>query len=139
MTTNTDKKNDPTSAAKPVDAEVAAKPSRRRFPAAYKLRVLEELDQAEHGEIGAILRREGLYSSQISDWRAARLAGTLGALSKKRGRKKNENAVADKQIAQLERELARTKEELRKAHLIMEVQGKVAGLLGLNFDGGKNS
>ncbi len=122
-----------------VDVEVAAKPKRRTFTAAYKLRVLDEVDAAGPGEQGAILRREGLYSSHISEWRAARRRGALGALQKKRGRKADPNRAAHKRIAQLERELARSQEALRKAHLILEVQGKVAGLLGLNFDHEKNS
>jgi hypothetical protein len=123
----------------PVDADVPAKPQRRTFTAKYKLGILAELDAAGRGEQGAILRREGVYSSHIASWRAARQQGMLGALSKKRGRKKDPDAAAQRQIAQLKRELEHTKEELRKAHLIMEVQGKVAGLLGLNFDSGKNS
>jgi len=122
-----------------VDAEVPAKPQRRTFTAKYKLRILAELDAAGRGEQGAILRREGIYSSHIASWRAARKQGMLGAFTKKRGRKKDPDAAAQRQIARLERELEHTKEELRKAHLIMEVQGKVAGLLGLNFDSGKNS
>lgn len=122
-----------------VDVEVAAKPRRRRFTAEYKLRILDELDAAEPGQRGAILRREGLYSSSISEWRAARRRGALGGLQKKRGRKADPNRAARKRITQLERELARTQEELRKARLILDVQGKVAGLLGLNFDNEKNS
>lgn len=123
----------------PIDIEVPEKPKRRRFSAAYKLRILEEVDAAASGDQGAILRREGLYTSHISDWRTARRAGALGALEKKRGRKRDPNRVAEKRIAQLERELARTQEELRKARLILDVQGKVAGLLGLNFDHDKSS
>ena len=122
-----------------VDIEVPEKPKRRRFTAAYKLRVLEEVDAASPGEQGAILRREGLYTSHIADWRTARREGALDGLEKKRGRKPDPNRAAEKRIAQLERELAKTREELRKAHLILDVQGKVAGLLGLNFDHGKNS
>jgi len=122
-----------------VDIEVPEKPKRRRFTAAYKLRVLEEVDAASPGEQGAILRREGLYTSHIADWRTARRQGALGGLEKKRGRKPDPNRAAEKRIAQLERELAKTREELRKAHLILDVQGKVAGLLGLNFDHGKSS
>jgi transposase len=122
-----------------VDVEVPAKPTRRRFTAAYKLRILDEVDAAGPGEQGAILRREGLYTSHISDWRAAGRKGALGALEKRRGRKADPNRSAEKRIAQLERELARSQEALRKAHLILDVQGKVAGLLGLNFDHEKNS
>lgn len=122
-----------------IDVEVPAKPKRRRFKAEYKLRILNEVEAAERGEVGAILRREGLYSSQISEWRAAQRRAALGGLEKKRGRKVDPNRAAQKKITQLEHELARTQEALRKAHLILEMQGKVAGLLGLNFDHGKNS
>ncbi len=121
------------------DPEVPAKASRRRFSAEYKLRVLEELDRAEPGEQGAILRREGLYTSHISDWRKARREGALSTLSRKRGRKPKPVDARDKRISKLERELARTQEELRKAHLILEVQGKVAGLLGIDLSSGKDS
>ncbi len=121
------------------DPEVAAKPRRRRFTAEYKLRILEELDQAAPGEQGPILRREGLYSSHVSEWRKARREGALGSLGRKRGRKPKPVDPATKQIARLERELARAKEDLRKAHLILEVQGKVAGLLGIDLNHGKNS
>jgi transposase len=126
-------------AAPQIDPEVAAKPTRRRFTAEYKLRILDEVDAAPPGEQGAILRREGLYSSHISDWRAARRKGALRALGRKRGRKPNPNRGAEQRIADLERELARSQEELRKARLIVEVQGKVAGLLGLNFGSENNS
>ena len=121
------------------DPEVAAKPRRRTFTAEYKLRVLEEIDRADPGGQGAILRREGLYSSHLADWRKARRQGALGSLVRKRGRKAKPADGRDKQISKLERELAKTQEELRKAHLILEVQGKVAGLLGIDLQGGKDS
>ncbi len=121
------------------DPEVPAKPRRRRFSAEYKLRVLEEIDRAGPGEQGAILRREGLYSSHLTEWRRARRRGALGSLAVKRGRKPKPVDAQSKQIAKLERELARTREDLRKAHLILEVQGKVAGLLGIDLQGGKDS
>ena len=121
------------------DPEVPAKASRRRFSAEYKLRVLEELDRAEPGGQGAILRREGLYTSHITEWRRARRAGALSTLSTKRGRKPKPVDHRDKQIGKLERENARLQEELRKAHLILEVQGKVAGLLGIDLQSGKDS
>jgi len=121
------------------DPEVVAKPRRRRFTAKYKLKILEELDDVGPGEQGAVLRREGLYSSHVSEWRRARREGALAALSRKRGRKTKAVDRSAKRIAQLERELARTQEELRKALLILEVQGKVAGLLGMNLENGKAS
>jgi transposase-like protein len=119
-----------------VDPEVVDKPSRRRFSPAYKLRILEEVDGCtEPGEVGRILRREGLYSSSLATWRKAARDGTLKALSKKRGRKAQRNPLEEK-VRKLERRNARLEEELRKAHLIMDVQGKVAGLLGFSLEDG---
>ncbi len=121
------------------DPEVPAKATRRRFTAEYKLRILEEIDRVGPGGQGAILRREGLYSSHLSEWRRARRKGALGSLAQKRGRKPQQDAASAKRIAKLERELAKTREELRKAHLILEVQGKVAGLLGIDLQSEKDS
>ena len=127
------------SAAAPADPEVVAKPSRRRFSPAYKLRILEEVDRCtELGEVGRILRREGLYSSSLATWRRAARNGSLKALSKKRGRKPERNPLAEK-VRKLERQNARLENELRKAHLIIDVQGKVAGLLGISLEDGTNS
>ena len=115
------------SAAAPADPEVVDRPLRRRFSPSYKLRIVEEADRCtEPGEVGQLLRREGLYSSHLTTWRKAAHSGSLKALSKKRGRKP-------------ERRNARLENELRKAHLIIDVQGKVAGLLGISLDDGTNS
>ncbi len=123
----------------PPDPEVVDKPSRRRFSAAYKVRILEEADRCtDPGEVGRLLRREGLYSSSLTAWRKAARDGTLKALSKKRGRKAQRNPLAEK-VRRLERQNARLENELRKAHLILDVQGKVAGLLGISFEDEKNS
>ena len=120
----------------PPDPEVIDKPSRRRFSAAYKVRILEETDRCtEPGEVGRLLRREGLYSSSLTAWRKAARNGTLKALSKKRGRKAKRNPLEEK-VRKLERRNARLENELRKAHLIMDVQGKVAGLLGFSLEDG---
>jgi len=134
---------EPSRAARPTsgppDPEVPAKPRRRRFTAEYKLRILEEADQAGPGEVGAILRREGLYSSHLTAWRKARRSGALESLNRKRGRKAKPVNPLDKKVARLERELARTQEQLRQAEVIIEVQGKVAGLLGFSLEDGKSS
>jgi transposase len=120
----------------PPDPEVIDKPRRRRFSAAYKVRILEEVDRCtEPGEVGRLLRREGLYSSSLTAWRKAARKGTLKALSKKRGRKAQRNPLEEK-VRKLERRNARLEEELRKAQLIMDVQGKVAGLLGFSLEDG---
>ncbi len=121
-----------------VDPEVPAKPTRRTFTAAYKLRILKETDQAPDGEVGLILRREGLYSSILSDWRRARESGALSALSKKRGRKPKERNPLDRKVRELEREVAQLREELRKAEVVIDVQGKLAGLLGLTPKDGRS-
>ena len=125
----------------PPDPEVVAKPRRRQFTAEYKLRILEETDRcSKPGEIGRILRREGLYSSHLTAWRKARHDGTiLGLAPQKRGRKPARRNPLEKRVHQLEGEVARLEKELATARTILEVQGKVAGLLGLSFGDGKNS
>ena len=116
------------SAAAPADPEVVDRPLRRRFSPSYKLRIVEEADRCtEPGEVGQVLRREGLYSSHLTTWRKAAHSGSLKALSKKRGRKPERNPL-DEKVRKLERRNARLENELRKAHLIIDVQGKVAGL-----------
>ena len=113
-----------------VDTEVKAKAERRQFSAEYKRRILEEADACtEHGQIGALLRREGLYSSNLINWRKQRAEGSLKALSpKKRGPKPdplaNENAALRRRIERLEA-------ELKRAETIIEVQKKLSDLLGL--------
>jgi len=121
------------------DPEVLTKPERRSFTAEYKLGILEEIDRAWPGAVGEILRREGLYSSHLTSWRKARRTGALRRLGRKRGRKAKPADPLTKQVDRLERELARTREQLRKAELIIEVQGKVAGLLGFSLEDGRSS
>lgn len=112
-------------------SEVPEKAERRRFTPEYKLRILEEADACrEPGETGALLRREGLYSSHLGKWRELRRNGALSALrAKKRGRKLRRDPQG-KRVEQLERENRRLREELRKAQVIIDVQKKVARLLG---------
>ena len=116
------------SAAAVPDPEVVDKPLRRRFAPSYKLRIVEEADRCtEPGEVGRLLRREGLYSSHLTTWRKAARSGSLKALSKKRGRKRERNPLEEK-VRKLERENTRLEKELHKAHLIIDVQGKVGEL-----------
>lgn len=132
----------PSGAASPApDPEVVAKPTRRQFTAQYRLRIVQEADRCtEPGAVGQLLRREGLYSSHLNKWRKTYRDGALGALSpKKRGRKAEERNPLDRRVRQLEGELARTREELRRANLILDMQGKVAGLLGFSLKDGKDS
>ena len=128
------------SAAAAPDVEVVDKPTRRRFSPSYKLRVVEEADRCtEPGEVGQVLRREGLYSSHLTTWRKAAHSGSLRALSKRRGRKPSERNPLEGKVRKLERENTRLEKELEKARLIIDVQGKVAGLLGLSLEDGTNS
>jgi transposase-like protein len=112
-----------------METEVMAKAKRRQYSADYKLRILRELDECqEKGEVGALLRREGLYSSLVSKWREQRERGSLNGLAgQRRGPKVDPNAT---ELARLQRENQRLKEELERAELIIEVQKKVAQLVG---------
>jgi transposase len=111
------------------DPELVKGPKRRRFSAEYKLRVLREADAcARPGEVGALCRREGLYSSLLSEWRKQRDAGSLRALSRPRGPKPPHPLEAEN--AKLQRRLERTEDELAKARRVIEVQGNVSALLG---------
>ena len=111
--------------------EVVAQAQRRRFTAEYKLRILTEADQAKGvGGVGALLRREGLYSSLLTDWRRERNTANLQALApQKRGPKSQQNPFAT-ELEQLRRENQRLAEELRKAEIVIDIQKKVAALLG---------
>jgi transposase-like protein len=112
--------------------EVVAKAKRRIFTAEYKLRILQEAEAAagKRGGIGTLLRREGLYSSLLATWRRERSNGILEALTpQKRGPKSKRNPLEEENL-KLQRQNARLTEELRKAHIIIDVQKKVAALLG---------
>jgi len=118
------------------DPEVAEKKSRRKFTAKYKLRILKEADScAESGQLGALLRREGLYSSNLTTWRRQREKGLLNALApKKRGRKKSQkNPLADP-LARLEKENRQLRDKLAKAQIIIDVQKKVSQILAMDQD-----
>ena len=112
------------------DPEVVEKPKRRRLSPEYRLRIVREADACkEAGEIGALLRREGLYSSHLTLWRQQRDAGALAGM---RARKRGPKAKAvDPRMKRLERENARLKRKLEQAETIIEIQKKVAGMLGI--------
>ena len=116
-----------------VETEVVAKAQRRRFTAAEKLRVLREADRCtKPGELGALLRREGLYSSHLSVWRAARQRGELAGLTPRaRGPKAKPVDPRDRRIAELERDQQRLQARLERAEGLIEVQKKVSQLLGI--------
>jgi len=113
--------------------ELSDRPRRRTFTAQDKLRILAETDRAaETGGIGAILRREGLYSSALTDWRRQRDAGAFGALAPaRRGPKTSERNPLAAQLALVERDNARLTLRLKRAEAIIELQKKVAELLGI--------
>lgn len=113
-----------------AEPEVLERPWRRRFTAAYTLRVVQEADAAvEFRQVGALLRREGLYSSQLAAWRHLRNAGGLSALGQPRGRKPADAALAE--VARLQREHAELTRRLALAEEIIAIQKKVPSLLGI--------
>src|SRR5512139_2939915 len=118
------------------ETEVVAKAQRRRFTAEYKRRVVREADRCTApGEIGALLRREGLYSSHLTTWRAARDRGELEGLApRKRGPKAPLSDPMAKKIAEQEREIGKWRKRAERAEALVEVQKKVAALLGTPFD-----
>lgn len=122
------------------DAEVSAKARRRTFTAQYKLDILDAVEAArESGEIGALLRREGLFSSHLTKWNAQRRAGALTALSpRRRGPKAEPPNPWAKRFAELERENRRLLRRLAHADAICEIQKKVAALLGIPLDHPEN-
>lgn len=111
------------------NTEVVAKAKRKRFTAVEKLRILREVEACRgSGEVGALLRQEGIYSSYLTTWRKQRELGELDGLSPhKRGPKPNPEAI---ELAKLRREHERLQERMRRAELIIDVQKKVARMLG---------
>jgi len=118
--------------APPNEATPEVKPTqpRRSFTAKYKLKILDELDRCiATGDKGALLRREGLYSSHIAEWRSQRAAGTLGALNKVRGRKKVHDKK-DIKISNLEKQVDTLTLKLTQAEAIIDVQKKISEIFG---------
>jgi transposase len=117
------------------EVEVLAKATRRRFTAQYKLRVLQEADACSRpGEVGALLRREGLYSSNLVAWRKQRGTGELvGLAPKKRGPPPNQPDPRDRKMAELERDNARLRKRAERAEALVELQKKVSELLGIQL------
>jgi transposase-like protein len=124
----------PVNAAAALDPEVPEKPVRRRFTAEYKLRILREAEACQqHGELGALLRREGLYSSHLTTWRQQRDQGVLDALEpKRRGRKRQPVNPLTAENERLRRENERLATRLKQAETIIDVQKKVSEILGLS-------
>lgn len=117
----------------PPDPEVPAQARRRTYTAAYKLEVLKRADACtKPGQLGALLRREGLYHSNLITWRRQREEGTLKALSpKKRGRKAHPRNPLAARVAELEREKRKLEKRLKQAETIIEIQKKTSELLGI--------
>jgi transposase len=119
-----------------ANPELSNRPKRRTFTAGDKLRILEETDRAAGtGDIGAILRREGLYSTTLTDWRRQREAGTLGALAPaRRGPKVSQPHPLTAELAKARQENAQLRQRLERAEAIIDLQKKVAHLLGTALD-----
>jgi len=116
--------------------EVVAKASRRRFTVEYKRKIVREADGCKTpGAVGALLRREGLYSSHLTAWRAARDRGELAGAAKKRGPVPQVPDPRDKRIIELERETTRWQKRAERAEALVEVQKKLAALLGTPLEG----
>lgn len=116
-----------------TEVEVVGKAERRRFTAEYKLKVLREADSCQQsGEIGALLRREGLYWSNLITWRKQREHGELSGLSaRKRGPKRREKNPLEERVRELERDNGRLKRRAERAEGIVELQKKVSEILGI--------
>jgi transposase-like protein len=123
--------------ARAVDSEVLERPKRRKFSAEYKVKILREAERAkESGQLGALLRREGLYTSNLTTWRRQFERGALAALApKKRGKKAKSVDARDRRIRELERDNERLRKRLEQAETIIEVQKKVSALLGRSSPG----
>ena len=117
------------------ETEVVEKARRRGFTAEYKLRVLAEADRCtKPGEVGALLRREGLYSSLLSAWRRQRDAGELSARSpKKRGPPAQVPDASARRVAELEKQLAQAQVRLKRAEALLDLQKKVSEILGVEL------
>jgi len=119
-----------------TEVEVLAKAERRRFTAEYKLKVLREADHGKQpGEVGALLRREGLYGSNLTNWRKQRERGELAGLSsRKRGPKRREKNPLAERVRELERDNMRLKRRAERAEGIVELQKKVSEILGIELE-----
>lgn len=110
------------------DPEVKVVSGRRRYSREYKLRILAEAEQCQHGELGAMLRREGLYYATLSKWRQQQAAGKLDGKARQQQSEAKEQA---RQLRRLERENARLAAQLAKAEAVIEVQKKLSALLAI--------
>lgn len=114
---------------------IPAKPKRRTLSASYKAKILDKIDayKKEGRSINDLLRQEGLYSGQVSNWRTQMSANKTDSLSKKRGPKADPAIAEKRKIDQLEKELLRTQKRLKEAEAIIDIQKKLSSLLGVNL------
>lgn len=113
--------------SEPVEGEVPERPTRRVFSRAYKLRILAEYERSGREAKGALLRREGLYTSIISEWRTQRDEGALSRLGPVRGRPPTD--PREHELTKLQHEIRRLQADLAKARRVIEIQGKLSALL----------
>jgi len=122
----------------PPNPEVLERARRRQFSASYKLRILEEADQCVvPGQLGSLLRREGLYSSHLAQWRRHRAEGTLAALAPRR-RGQRASAIDPSEVTRLRQDNERLARQLATAETIIEIQKKVSTLFGLTLPNASN-
>lgn len=135
MPSPTSSTNNGSQAADVPNPEVLEKAQRRIYPAEYKLRILQETDTCSEGQIGAILRREGLYSSHLTTWRRQRQAGQLAALTdNKRGRKPIPENPLSAEVERFRREHERLSQQLQQAELIIDIQKKASAILNITLE-----
>lgn len=122
------------------EVEVVAKASRRRFTQAYKMKIVRQADGGDKtaGAVGALLRREGLYSSHLTTWRAARERGELVGAAKKRGPAPQPRDARDEQMAELAREVARWRQRAERAEALVDLQKKLSALLGTPLESARS-
>lgn len=114
------------------DPEVSERPKRRKYTAEYKLKVLKEADLTKAGDVGALLRREGIYSSTLQTWRRQRERGEFAGLSpKKRGPKSLKESPLTKKVRELETENRQLQRRLKHAELILDIQKKISEITGI--------
>lgn len=119
---------------RPVDPEVRPQAERRRFSPSYKLKIVQQAELCKDpGEVGALLRREGLYASHLSKWRKLHKKGALEGLGTPRGRKPDPETATRQRLRELEKENQHLRGKLRQAEAIIEVQKKVSEILGIQL------
>lgn len=139
MPSSSSSNNNGSQASGVPNPEVLEKAQRRIYSAEYKLRILQETDTCNEGQIGAILRREGLYSSHLTTWRRQRQVGQLAALTdNKRGRKPTPENLLSSELEQLRRENERSSQRLQQAELIIDIQKKASAILNITLETNNN-